>query len=394
MLKRRKSRAGLSLFGVLLALSIFGVLVAGGMEWLQERARERLVKVAGAQAISLSEAAGSWVESDLAARLAAGAQMVPLATLRAAGVLAPGFAQDGIDALGRDLRVFALPVGADVLDVLVTHVPRVGDEVFPIKAVLVGGGKARIGVMHPGEAILRGPTIAADVSAFRVAFAGAPVARAIGVLERYDNQSVYGDFLYRNPVAGLAGANRMETTLDMGGNDLVGVQAVEADRMVLENGLEVGGDLQVTADFLVDGGVLLSGTADVTGAVTAGSVDVAGAVTAASAGITGEARAGSVVAAGAVRGGSIGTGGVLSAGNGVVTGPVIAGSVGAASVTVATEVLSGSVNAGSMTAGTAAVSGRADVAGALTARSVRATTRLDAASAAFSSLVVGVCTGC
>ena len=232
MLKRRKTRAGMTLFGVLLALTVFGALAAGIVEWLGERAREQVHRVAGAQMRGLSEAVSSWVESDFPARLAAGSQRVTLATVRAAGVLAPGFAPDGRDALGREYRVFVLRVGGDALDVLVTHAVEAGDVVVPYEAVLVGGGTARIGIVNPDEAParLRGPSIVADLSGFRARFGDAAPARSIGVLRRHDRQSVFGDFLYRDIVNGLPGANTMETALDMGGNDVVGARNVAADR--------------------------------------------------------------------------------------------------------------------------------------------------------------------
>lgn len=372
---RRRDRAGLSLFGAALALALFGVFVASGMEWLQQRAREGIARIAGAQAIALSEAAGSWVASTFSDRLTAGAEDVSLATLRTAGVLAPGFAAGGIDALGRTLRVLTRPVGADALDVLVTHVPRTGDQVFPIKAVLVGNGKARIGLVHPGETVLRGPTVAADISGFRAQFTGAPADFAIGVLERHDRESVYGDFLYRDAVSGLADANRMSTQLDMGGNDVVDAKEIQADRLVLENGLEVGTDLTVTEDLLIEGDLEVTGKATVTNDVTAGTADVAGALRADSAVIAGEARAGSVAASGSVSGGRIRTHGVLSAGDATVTHNVRAGSVGAFRVT-AGDVEAGTVRSGRVT-GTSGTVGT-----------------VSATSGQFSTLTVGVCHGC
>lgn len=368
------------MFGAALALALFGVLVASGMEWLQQRARDGVARIAGAQAIALSRAAGSWVASTFPDRLTAAPETVPLATLRTAGALAQGFAPGGRDALGRTFLVLIRPAGTGALDVLVTHVVRPGDEVFPIEAAMVGNGKARIGVVGPEGTprILRGPTVAANISGFRAtpAFNGAPRDYAIGVLERHDRESVYGDFLYRDEVGGLADANRMSTELDMGGNDVLGANRIEADRLVLENGLEVGTDLTVTADLLIDGGLLLSGTATVVKDVSAGTATVAGAVRADSAVIAGEARAGSVVASQDVSGAEIRTGGALSAGSAAVTGPVVAGTAGASRVTVAGQVLAGSFSSGGVTGSSATIGS------------------VSASSGSFSTLTVGSCNGC
>ena len=264
MLKRRRCRAGMSLFGTMLALVVFGVFVAAGFEWLEQRARERVVKMAGAQAVALSDAVGSWVEGSFEARLAAAPEEVALATVRNAGVLAPGFAPNGSDAMGRRFRILTRVSSPGVLDVLVTHDVGAGDRWFPSGAVLGVRGDARIGVVPPGvtPAELRGPALRMPVAGFRADHGGAPAVRAIGVLMRHDRQSVYGDYLYRGAVAGLPEANRMETDLDMDGHDVTGVGDLEADTMTLEGDLDVGGGLRVTADLLIGGSGRVEGIAD------------------------------------------------------------------------------------------------------------------------------------
>ena len=396
MLRQRRCKAGMSLFGVLLALAVFAVLVAGGMEWLEQRAQERVQRLAGAQAVALSEAVATWMESDFEARVAAAPFEVSLGTLRTAGVLAPGFSASGRDALGRSYRVLVRPAGGDALDVLVTQRVAAGDELVPVNAVFGVGGRARIGIVDGdvSPAVLRGPSIRADITGFRADFSGAPRARAIGVLERYDRDSVFGDFLYRRTVNGLASANTMETTLDLGGNDVVAARNVQADELEIERGLEVGGGLTVTADLLVGGSTRVSGIATVGGELRTDSARVLGAFTSDSATVTRELRARNVVATGEVRGGSIGTVGALSAGSGRMAGPVVAGSVAAARITAAGDVVAASARAGSLTATTARVTGDAEVTGSATAGSVRANSHLNADSAGFSTLIVGNCVGC
>ena len=388
--------AGMSLFGALLALAVFAVLVAGGMEWLEERAEERLQRLAGAQAVALSEGVAVWVESNFEARLASAPQEVTLGTLRTAGVLAPGFAANGRDALGRAYRVLMRRVPGDALDVLVTQRVGAGDDLLPVNAVFGAGGQVRIGIVDPDAtpAVLRGPAIRADMSGFRGDFPGAPQVRAIGVLQRFDRESVYGDFLYRRTISGLPGANTMETALDMGGNDVTGARNIEADELVLERDLEVGGSLRVTAGLLVRGTAQVNGIATVSGQLRADSASVVGAFSADTGTITNEMRADRVVATGEVRGGSIGTGGALSAGSGRITGLVVAASVAASRATVANDVVAASARVGSLTAGTARVTGNTNVTGSVTAGSVRATSSVTAASAGFSTLVVGNCIGC
>lgn len=396
MLKRRRCRAGMSLFGTMLALVVFGVFVAAGFEWLEQRARERVVKMAGAQAVALSDAVGSWVEGSFEARLAAAPEEVALATVRNAGVLAPGFAPNGSDAMGRRFRILTRVSSPGVLDVLVTHAVGAGDRWFPSGAVLGVRGDARIGVVPPGvtPAELRGPALRMPVAGFRGDHGGAPAVRAIGVLMRHDRQSVYGDYLYRGAVAGLPEANRMETDLDMDGHDVTGVGDLEAETMTLEGDLDVGGGLRVTADLLIGGSGRVEGIATVVGGLNTDSATVAGAITAASGSFTGEIRTGTLVASGQASAASFDTSGSMSAGSASVSGPVFAGSVGTGRATVAGQLAAGTARAASMNADSVTVTGTANVVGALSAGSVRARNRVDADNAGFSSLVVGTCVGC
>ena len=99
-------------------------------------------------------------------------------------------------------------------------------------------------------------------------------------------------------VPGFAGANRMETDLDLGGNDLTGANAMEADTLALESDLAVGGGLTVTADLMVGRALNVSGPAEVAAGITAQSARVAGAASAGSLAVTHDLRAASPDGAG------------------------------------------------------------------------------------------------
>ena len=107
-------------------------------------------------------------------------------------------------------------------------------------------------------------------ASFRAAFGGAPEAGRAGDAQASRPPRRHtGDQLYRVPVPGFTGANRMETDLDLGGNDLTGANAVEADTLALESDLTVGGGLTVTADLMVGRALNVSGSAEVAAGVTA-----------------------------------------------------------------------------------------------------------------------------
>ena len=368
---------GLSLFGSLLALGLLGAMVLAAALFFENRAMDERARLAARQLTVLSDAAASHVSGRFPAMLTAlggGSAELTLATLRGAGALPAGFADVG--AMGRGYRVLMLAAGTDTIDLLVTQtVPAgggtPGSTEVPASALFGAGGSARMGVVLPDTPQrLTGPAVDADMRSFQAAFAGAPEAGALATLRRLDHRAVYGDQLYRVAVPGFAEANRMETDLDLGGNDLTGANAVEADTLALESDLTVGGGLTVTADLMVGRALTVAGPAEVTAGVTAQSARVTGAASAGSLAVTHDLRAGSLTAQGAVRAGSIGARGAVAANSASLTS-LQSGSVTARTVT-ATEVS----------------------AAAATARAVRATGRVDAAQAGFSRLTVGRCTGC
>ena len=368
---------GLSLFGSLLALGLLGAMVLAAALFFENRAMDERARLAARQLAVLSDAAASHVSGRFPAMLNAiggGSAELTLATLRGAGALPAGFADVG--AMGRGYRVLMLAAGTDTIDLLVTQtVPAgggtPGSTEVPASALFGAGGSARMGVVLPDiPHRLTGPAVDADMRSFQAAFAGAPEAGALATLRHLDHRAVYGDQLYRVTVPGFAGANRMETDLDLGGNDLTGANAMGADTLALESDLTVGGGLRVTADLMVGRALTVSGSAEVAAGITAQSARVTGAASAGSLAVTHDLRAASLTAQGAVTAGSIGARGTVAANSASLTS-LQSGSVTAQAVT-ATEV----------------------AAAAATARAVRATGRVDAAQAGFSRLTVGRCTGC
>ena len=372
---RRLSRAlgrrlspGLSVFGALLALGLLGMLVLGASVFFETRALEERGRLAAVQLAVLAEAAASHAHSRFPALLAqarGGPSELTVAALKAAGSLPAEFSE--VDALGRGYRVLMLAAGADAFDLLASETVAAGDTVRPVAALLEAAGP-RMGLA--GRSRLRGPTVDADLSAFRGAFAGAPAEGALAALRRFDHGSVYGDALYRVAVPGFAEANRMEADLDMNGHAIEGAGLIEAGRLEVETDFEAGGDLTVTGDLVVGRAVRAAGAVEATGAVTAGSANIRGAAASASMTVAGAVRAATVEAAGLAEAGSIGAAGAVAAGSARL------GGLDATTVTART------MTADSLSAAS------------VTATRVQAGTSLSADSAGFSRLVVGRCQGC
>ena len=359
---------GLSLFGALLALGLLGMLVLGATVFFETRALEARGRLAAVQLSVLAEAAGGYVHSRFPALLTqaqGGPSELSLAALKADGALTEEFSP--VDALGRGYRVLVLAAGGRAFDVLVTETVAAGDTMRPV-AALLGAEGPRIGLAGPSR--LSGPTVDADVAAFRAAFAGAPQEGALAALRRFDHGSVYGDALYRVAIPGFAEANRMEADLDMGGNAIEGAGTVEAASLEVEEDLEAGGNLTVTGDLVVGRAVRAAGAVEAGGEMTAGAARIEGMVTSAAMTATGAVRAATVEASGLVEAGSIGAAGAVAAGSARL------GGLDAAAVTART-VTAGAVSASSATAARMRFGGR-----------------LDADSAGFSRLTVGRCQGC
>ena len=359
---------GLSLFEGLLALGLLGLLVLGVTVFFETRALEERGRLAAVQLSVLAQAAASYAHSRFPALLTqaqGGPSEVTIGQLKLAGSLTADFSE--VDALGRGYRVLMLAAGPDAFDLLVTETVRPGDTVRPAAALLEATGP-RIGLAGPSR--LSGPTVDADVGAFRTAFGGAPREGALAALRRFDHGAVFGDALYRVAIPGFADANRMEADLDMGGNAIGGAGTVEAARFEVETDVEAGGDLTVTGDLVVGRALEVAGAVEATDRIIAGAARIVGAVTSDSMTATGAVRARTVEAAGLVEAGSIGAAGAVAAGSARL------GGLDAATVT-ARSVTAGSVSASSANAARMRFDGR-----------------LDADSAGFSRLVVGICQGC
>ena len=366
--RRKRTYLGVGLFEAVLALALLGVLVLGATVFFESRALEKRGRLAAVQLAVLAEAAASHAHSRFPALLAlaqVGPSELSLAALKASGSLTAEFSET--DALGRGYRVLMLAAGADAFDLLVAETVPAGDTVRPAAALLEAPGP---GVGLTGPSRLSGPTVDADVSAFRAAFAGAPAEGALAALRRFDHGSVYGDALYRVAIPGFAEANRMDADLDMGGHAIERAGRIEAASLEVETDVEAGGDLSVTGDLLVGRAVRAAGTVEAGERIAAAAARIEGQVESGEMTVSGAMRAATIEASGHVEAGSIGAAGAVAAGSARL------GGLDAATVT-----------ARSVTAGTVSAS-------QATAARMRFDGRLDADSAGFSRLTVGRCTGC
>lgn len=374
MLKRlvRRRRRGLTLFGTLMALVVIGMLLAGGARWLEAQIVQAVEDRAAHRLVTLAEAARGWALANFPSLVSGAAtRTLSIATLVADDFLGPGFPAD--DAMGRGTRILLRRPSAGIVEIVVTQTVAAGDVRWPWRAAAAApAGISRIGTVAPGGSRIEGPTVAVDVAAFQSAFTGDPRPRALATHLTLDRQSVYGDQLYRTRVAAFPELNRMETALDMGGNDLVNAGAITGQSFAIDTWLDVAGDLTVAGALVVGQTATITGPTEVTGTLTATSAEVTGQATVGrDVTVTGAASAASLDVAGLAEAGTMAAAGDLT----------VTGNAGVAGLD-ATSVSADRISADDI-----------DTVD-LRVRQMTATGRLTAASAGITRLVVGSCSGC
>ena len=392
MIARRHMR-GAALFGALLAIGLLGTIFAAGSEWLADRLRHQQARLAGSQVTTLSDATATYVNSNFRALLAqvqGGSHELAVSTLRSANVLPTTFPTVG--ALGRDWRILLLPDGTTAIRVLVTEEVPTGDLRWPDAAKL--GTEARLGIVW-SDARLKGPLVDESIADFRTEFSGEPKDAALAVLERFDHESVYGDYLYRSAIPGLAAANTMETDLDLGGHDLSGAGEVSAATAEVTENVEIGGSLTVEKDLVVRQALTIEGDLTASGTSTVSGLDIDGRIAADSVNVVGAVSSETAVVTSSVEADSIATDSTFAASEVTVDTELRASAIEAPRMEITgTASASSATVTGTLTADSATVSGNATVAGDATAGSVYATSVLSAATAGIDQLTVGSCVGC
>ncbi len=304
---------GMTPVGALVAVIVLVVIALGFAIWLQGRIAASNAVGAARKLVVLAQAVESHVRSAYGtyAGLAAGtARRIDIGALRTDRLLPQGFDEAG-DAMKRPLQAWAVSLGGGDVRLLSMQLADANDTRFPANAVFEARGRQALGVVD-GSGVLLGPTVQEDLTAFRAAAGGHPRARALAVYRQLDRESVCGDAVFRRVRAGCPDSARMETDLDMNGNDLVGVRVLTAEELQvhrvmragefrIDRALTVGtattaGSVEVMGSFTVPDGLVFRGDAAFTGIVNADAVEATGALEAASADIAGDVEAANIEA--------------------------------------------------------------------------------------------------
>ena len=257
------------------------------------------------------------------------------AALRGMGAVPPGLpAHAGRDAT---FRVGIMDDRAGVAMAFGVLEPGQAEAALPLRRGAIAAGLAAL-----AEAGSADTAMAAHVPAIEGALGRPLAADALYVTAdtglRYRDQT-----LYRRAQPGRPGLNRMETTLDAGGNDVVETAAADGFTASVSGDAEAGGSGTVTGDAdatrleagSLEAGALGASSLTVSAELLVGRA-VSGPVSTGTAHVTGRLEAAGMSAAGSLTAGSLAT-----AGTATVTGAASAQSLAGEIATV-----SGTVRAG------------------------------------------------
>ena len=288
IIRFRRTERGFALVGSLVAMTVMGALLVSVGAVAERGARRSLVLQAVAAAETVSTAAEAHLRANwetLRTQAAANPGRIaeiPLADLVTNGELAAGF-ENATRAFGTwGILVREVPiVGDSRLETLV--IAREGDfsETEALYAAANGpfGAAATSARLGPGRIRGAGLDLPAAVwssAATTLWGVAAPADGDVAFFASHHPSVLFGDALYRVVVPGRPELNRMDADLELGGNDLLGVDAVEAQTLEITDTLTVGGELEVTGRSTFRGALVAETDFQANGTATIGTARVTG----------------------------------------------------------------------------------------------------------------------
>ena len=273
------------LVAAVLSIPLAGMLWGTFSEWHQARVEQSIEVSSARKLVALASQVEKYVHANYGTLIVGLASAeIPIAALTGQDLLPAGFGAG--DAMKRGLRIWAIHDG-NRIRVVTTQVVADFDDRWPGSAQFEAVGEQALGIVD-GSGVLRGPTINEDLTAFQAASGGDPRQYALAVYQVFDRETICGDYLFRRVRAGCPDGSVMETDLQLGGNDLLGVGRLEVENLEVSDGIEVGGNFRIDGDlavgrsvrmegtFAAPGGVTFDGDAEFTGTVNADGVVVSG----------------------------------------------------------------------------------------------------------------------
>ncbi|MBH9415230.1 shufflon system plasmid conjugative transfer pilus tip adhesin PilV [Pseudomonas aeruginosa] len=253
---RSKRSSGFISIELMIALVVIAIATASGISVLMSYLDGLDEQHAAQQQQQVAKAAEKYLKDNFSTVLASAGATAPavitVPMLRNTRYLPAGFRDTNI--YGQQYQVLARKPAANQLETLiVTTGGQVASEISIRRIAQLMGAT--------GGYISKTNTSIAQGAAWQVAlsnFGSAPGAGHLATALFFQDGAIANEYLYRNAVPGHPELNRMNTTLDMGGNNIAAAGAITAS-----------GNITTSAD-------ISARNVTATGTVKAGTADVAG----------------------------------------------------------------------------------------------------------------------
>ncbi|HHK5074435.1 TPA: shufflon system plasmid conjugative transfer pilus tip adhesin PilV [Pseudomonas aeruginosa] len=253
---RSKRSSGFISIELMIALVVIAIATAGGISVLMSYLDGLDEQHAAQQQLQVAKAAEKYLKDNFSTVLASAGATAPavitVPMLHNTRYLPAGFRDTNI--YGQQYQVLARKPAANQLETLiVTTGGQVASELSIRRIAQLMGAT--------GGYISKTNTSIAQGAAWLVAlsnFGSAPGAGHLATALFFQDGAIANEYLYRNAVPGHPELNRMNTTLDMGGNNIAAAGAITAS-----------GNITTSAD-------ISARNVTATGTVKAGTADVAG----------------------------------------------------------------------------------------------------------------------
>ncbi|WP_232104445.1 shufflon system plasmid conjugative transfer pilus tip adhesin PilV [Pseudomonas oryzihabitans] len=297
-------QAGFITVEVLFGLIVLSILAGIGINQLMNRMDSQNYQIAADQQKQVADAAAKYLKDNFATVYAAAgtttpAQITP-AMLRNTNYLPAGFTDT--NAFGQTFVVLARRVGTNQVEsIVLTTGGQTIDEMGTREiAENLGAPGGFVPVTNTGivQGVRGGWSL--TLSNYGVNPGAGHTASALFL----QDGTLANDYLYRNAIAGKPELNRMNTALNMGGNDLNNAANITASGTA-----SISGDVNAGRNVNASGNVNLNGTVTAGGDLRAGSMYLQGnasmngnATVGGSVAVTGDVTTGSMYARGNVQG--------------------------------------------------------------------------------------------
>lgn len=222
------SQRGFGALEMLIVLAISMLAITAGANVYMRHLDRQSNLVAGEHMNLVAEAATTYIKDHYAAVLAVATPAAPavitVAMLRATGHLPAGFSDE--NAYGQGYSVLALEPRPDELETLI--VTQNGETISDIYLIEIA---KQMGAKGGYIASTNTATAMGSFGGWSMSLAPYGVAPGAGHLASalfFEHGALVNDYLYRSAVPGHAQLNKMNTSIDMGGNSLNNVDAVNA----------------------------------------------------------------------------------------------------------------------------------------------------------------------